>query len=131
MWLFKYLRGREVRSRSVGFLFLLLMALAFLQIQCGENPLQPDPRGPNEVWILSSGFDPATLTVSAGTTVTWSNKDNVRHDITSGLPDNVENLFLASNNLNTNEQHSVTFSQRRTFNYFCTRHRNTGKIVVQ
>ena len=71
----------------------LFFALAFLQWRCSENPLQPFLRGPNEVWIQSTGFDPTTLTVSVGATVTWTNKDNLKHDVTSGLPGNVRSDF--------------------------------------
>jgi plastocyanin len=115
-------------------LLFLLGALALAQWRCGENPLQPDVRGPNDVWITSSGFDPATLTVALGTTVTWTNKDNVKHDVTSGRPGNVENAFDPSRNLSTNETHQVIFDARGTFNYFCLTHGSGhagGRIVVQ
>ena len=137
MWFFEKVRGQRVRGpKPVRKLLLgLLVALAFLQWRCGENPLQPDLRGPNEVWIQSTGFDPGTLTVSVGTSVTWTNKDNVRHDVTSGAPDNVDNtIFLPSANLATNVTFSVTFNRRGSFNYFCSIHRTnhgTGSIVVQ
>jgi plastocyanin len=132
MWSFRKARGRQVRSPKS--LAILLVALAFAQWRCAENPLQPEVRGPNEVWILSTGFDPATLTVRIRTTVTWINKDNVRHDVTSGQPGNVENLFDPSPNLSPNERHPVLFDQSGTFNYFCSIHRSnhgTGRIVVQ
>jgi len=135
MWFFEKVRGRGVRGpKSFRMLLGFLVALAFLQWRCAENPLQPDLRGPNEVWIQSAGFDPAALTVAAGATVTWTNKDNVKHDVTSGLPGNVENIFDPSPNLSASATHSVAFSRRGTFNYFCLTHGNnhgTGKIVVQ
>jgi len=136
MWFFEKVRGRGVRGpRSVSRLSLgLFVALAFLQWRCGENPLQPLLHGPNEVWIQSTGFDPATLTVGVGTSVTWTNKDNVRHDVTSGLPTKVENVFGPSGILNANATFPNTFNQRGTFNYFCSIHANnhgTGSIVVQ
>jgi plastocyanin len=105
-----------------------------VQLRCGENPLQPDIRGPNEVWIFSSGFDPSSMTVAAGTTVTWTNKDNITHDVTSGKPGNVENRFSPSPNLKPNDTHAVTFNQRGAFNYFCLTHgggHGTGVIIVQ
>lgn len=134
MWLFETVREQWVRSPKSILRFGLLIGATFIFVQCAENPLQPDIRGPNEVWIQSTGFDPSTLTVVAGTTVTWTNKDNVRHDVTSGLPGNVENAFDPSPNLSANATHIVTFSRRGTFNYFCLIHQNnhgTGKIVVQ
>lgn len=122
---------RNERRRRL-LLFVLLVTLA--QWRCGENPLQPNLRGPNEVWILSSGFDPATLNVAAGTTVTWSNKDNVTYDVTSGQPGNVANDFKPSPNLKADETYPVLFNKRGTFDYFCLTHRNRhpgGRIVVQ
>ena len=115
-------------------LLFLLGALALAQWRCGENPLQPNMRGPNDVWISSSGFDPATLTVAVGTTVTWTNKDNVKHDVTSGRPGNVENLFGPSPNLAANDTYQEVFNTRGTFNYFCLIHGSGhpgGRIIVQ
>src|SRR5574341_959863 len=122
MWFSKFAEARFGRRRRFWLLLFLLIGLALLQWHCGENPLQPTGPGPNEVWISSSGFDPATLTVVPGTTVTWTNKDNVTHDVTSGQPGNVENAFDPSPNLKANEAHSVIFNKRGTFNYFCLAH---------
>ncbi len=134
MWHFRKNRTFQGRRLKFTLWLVLLIVLAFAQWRCAENPLQPEVRGPNEVWILSTGFDPATLTVRIRTTVTWINKDNVRHDITSGLPGNVEHKFDPSANLRTDETHPVLFDQSGTFDYFCSIHGNnhgTGRIVVQ
>ncbi|MDZ7289826.1 MAG: plastocyanin/azurin family copper-binding protein [candidate division KSB1 bacterium] len=134
MWFCEFKRTHRRVTWRLGLLLLLTSLLAVISLRCGDNPLQPEVRGPNEVWIIASGFDPATLTVAMGTTVTWINKDNVKHDVTSGLPGNVANDFDPSPNLNPNDRYSVTFTRRGTFNYFCTIHRTahgTGKIVVQ
>ena len=128
------MRFSELIRRRRRLLLFLLGTLALAQWRCGENPLQPNMRGPNDVWISSSGFDPATLTVTAGITVTWTNKDNVKHDVTSGQPGNVENAFDPSDNLSANGTHQVTFNTRRSFNYFCSIHASGhagGRIVVQ
>lgn len=136
MWFIEKVRSHSVRGpKPIGRYFLgFLIALAFLQWRCGENPLQPLLRGPNEVWIQATGFDPATLTVSLGTTVTWTNKDNIKHDVTSGLPGNVRSDFGPSPTLNANMTFDHTFTRRGTFNYFCLIHgsnHGTGSIVVQ
>ncbi len=115
---------------------LLLAALALtalLVIRCGtENPFQPT-RGDNEVWIQSSGYDPSELTVTVGTTVTWTNKDATGHTVTSGAPGNVSTDFTSSPlTLNQGETHAAAFSKRGRFPYFCTQHRSKlGTIVVQ
>lgn len=134
MWFFKIVRGWRARNLRPVLRLGLLMGVTLVFVQCAENPLQPDIRGPNEVWIQSTGFDPSTLTVAVGTTVTWTNKDNVRHDVASGLPNNYDTAFDPSPNLSPNATFSVTFNRRGTFNYFCLIHQNnhgTGKIVVQ
>jgi plastocyanin len=127
-------RFSELIRRRRRLVLFLLGTLALAQWRCGENPLQPAMRGPNEVWISSSGFDPATLTVTAGTTVTWTNKDNVTHDVTYGQPGRTDPNMEPSPNLDPNDPYSFKFDKSGTVNYFCLIHRNGhagGRIVVQ
>jgi plastocyanin len=133
MWFFREFGSRQARSPKLRIFLFLLVAIALAQLRCGENPLQPEVRGPNEVWIQSFGFDPATLKVSAGTTVKWTNKDNATHSVDSGTPTNPEPSFN-SPNLKPNDTFPLTFSQRDTFRYYCLIHQNnhgTGTIIVQ
>jgi len=63
--------------------------------------------------------------VKAGTTVTWTNRDDDAHTVTS-----VANTFR-SPGLDTGETFSYTFTRAGTFEYFCTLHPlMTGKVVV-
>jgi plastocyanin len=72
-------------------------------------------------------FGPQTLTVKAGTTVTWTNKDDIPHGIAS---DN--NAFAKSKALDTDDSYSFTFTTPGTYKYFCYVHPHmTGTIVVQ
>ncbi|MEK7728620.1 MAG: plastocyanin/azurin family copper-binding protein [candidate division KSB1 bacterium] len=122
-----------MRRFKIIFQLVLLALAALLLLRCGaENPFQPT-RGDNEVWIQASGFDPAELTITSGTTVTWTNKDATGHDVTSGTPGNVSSDFSSSPlTLNQGETHSASFSKKGRFAYFCTRHRSKlGTIVVQ
>lgn len=75
-------------------------------------------------------FNPATVTVAVGTTVTWVNNDpqGLPHTTTSdsGLWD--------SGNMSVGQSFSHTFTQPGTFTYRCTLHQAqgmTGTIVVQ
>ena len=71
-------------------------------------------------------FGPQTLTVPVGTTVTWTNTDDIPHTSVS-----TEGVFK-SKVLDTDEQFSYTFTKAGTYPYYCTIHpRMTGKIVVQ
>jgi plastocyanin len=72
-------------------------------------------------------FTPQTLTVKAGSTVTWTNKDDIPHGIAS---DN--NAFRRSKALDTDDKFAFTFTTPGTCKYFCYVHPHmTGTIVVQ
>ena len=72
-------------------------------------------------------FTPQTLTVKAGTTVTWTNRDDIPHGIGS---DN--NAFARSKALDTDDSYSFTFTTPGAYKYFCYVHPHmTGTIVVE
>ena len=78
-----------------------------------------------QVKIANFTFDPPTLTVKAGTTVTWINADDIPH-----LVSEKDGKFRSSA-LDTNDKFSQTFSSSGTVEYFCAIHPHmTGKIVV-
>src|SRR5579871_2446661 len=62
-------------------------------------------------------FNPAKLTVKAGTTVTWTNRDDIPHGIAGS-----NNLIPRSKPLNTNDSFSFTFTTPGTYQYFCYIH---------
>jgi len=71
-------------------------------------------------------FAPASITVKAGTTVTWTNRDQEPHTIVS-----VTGLFRSAA-LDTNESFSYKFDRPGTYPYLCTIHAGmVGTIVVQ
>src|ERR1700761_2893638 len=71
-------------------------------------------------------FGPQTLTVPVGTTVTWTNSDDIPH--TSVSTDGV----FKSKVLDTDEKFSYTFTKAGTYPYYCTIHpKMTGTVVVQ
>jgi amicyanin len=72
-------------------------------------------------------FSPQTLTVKAGTTVTWTNKDDIPHGIASA-----SGAFAKSKALDTDDAYSFTFTTPGTYQYFCYIHPHmTGNIVVE
>jgi plastocyanin len=84
------------------------------------------PLGPNQIGIDNFNFTPQTLTVSAGTEVTWINNDDVPHLIV-----NVQNKFKQSPVLDTDQRYSATLSKPGTYTYFCSLHpKMQGTIVV-
>jgi plastocyanin len=71
-------------------------------------------------------FGPQTLTVPVGTTVTWTNSDDIPHTSVS-----TEGVFK-SKVLDTDEKFSYTFTKAGTYPYYCTIHpKMTGTVVVQ
>jgi plastocyanin len=72
-------------------------------------------------------FTPQTLTVKAGTTVTWINKDDIPHGIASS-----NNAFKKSGALDTDDSYSFTFTTPGTYQYLCYLHPHmVGSIVVE
>jgi plastocyanin len=72
-------------------------------------------------------FGPQTLTVKAGTAVSWTNKDDIPHGIASA-----NNGFVKSRALDTDDSYSFTFTTPGTYQYFCYVHPHmTGTIVVE
>src|SRR2546423_2727206 len=81
----------------------------------------------NEIGIDNFNFTPATITVKAGTTVTWINKDDVPHLIV-----NVQNKFKSSPVLDTDQRFSALLKTPGTYDYFCSLHpKMVGHIVVR
>ncbi len=81
----------------------------------------------NVVGIDNFAFEPRTLTVKAGTTVTWLNRDDVPHLIISST-----GKFANSKVLDTDQRHTATFDAPGEYPYFCSVHpKMVGKIVVK
>jgi len=59
------------------------------------------------------------IRIKKGTTVTWTNEDNAKHDVT---PTNATEEFKASELFGKGETHSVTFNTVGTFEYICSPH---------
>ena len=79
-----------------------------------------------EVKIDNFSFGPETLTVPVGTTVTWTNRDDIPHTVVS-----TDGVFK-SKVLDTDEKFSFTFNKAGSYPYFCSIHpKMTGKVVVQ
>jgi plastocyanin len=81
-----------------------------------------------EVKIDNFTFDPAKLTIKAGTKVTWTNHDDVPHTATSS----VKPRAFDSGTLDTDEKFSYVFTTPGTYDYFCAVHpKMTAQIIVK
>jgi len=74
-------------------------------------------------------FVPAEITITAGTTVVWTNNDaGVLHTATAGMRGNPTGLFDAS--LNPGETFSFTFEEAGTYDYYCIPHPGMDGLVI-
>jgi len=78
------------------------------------------------VEIKGFSFNPPTLTIKKGTTVTWTQRDSTRHTVTS------DDGVFESGLLSKDESWSYTFNEAGTFGYHCSPHPSmTAKIIVE
>ena len=79
-----------------------------------------------EVKIDNFTMSPKTITVTPGTTVRWTNADDIPHTIVS------DDHAFKSRVLDTGDQFAYTFTAAGSYNYFCSIHPHmTGTIVVK
>ena len=97
----------------------LLMALASLTHAAPAPPAAA-------VEIGNFTFKKPVLTVKAGTTVTWTNGDDIPHTIVS------RDGIFKSKVLDSGDKYSFTFAKAGQFGYYCSIHPHmTGTIIVK
>ncbi|MFF3376366.1 cupredoxin family copper-binding protein [Streptomyces sp. NPDC002680] len=112
--------GRTVRRAALVPVLALVALLLALPGQASAATYR--------VTMQGYAFAPATLTVPAGSTVTWTNQDTAPHDVktTSGP------VQIHSPMLDKGESWSFTFTTAGSYAYYCTVHPNmTAGITVQ
>ncbi len=92
-----------------------------------DLPLEADgpPAATRDIAIDNFSFSPATLSVAAGTTVRWTNRDDIPHTVVC------EDRTFKSPVLDTEGIFSRQFTAAGTFKYFCSIHpKMMGTVVV-
>jgi plastocyanin len=129
----------KVRGRAMV-VIVALFALAAVAAACGNSsssgtttPTTPatSPAGTGgtaaSVSIQNFAFTPKTLTISLGTTVTWTNNDSTPHDVMStkslSLNSPTTSVF-ASSTLSQGQTFSFTFSAKGVYFYECSIHKS-------
>lgn len=78
------------------------------------------------VTIAGFAFDPSTVRVRVGDTVTWSNQDSTAHTATA------LDLSFDTGTIDSGQTASVTFDKAGTFEYMCGIHPTmSGTVVVR
>jgi amicyanin len=134
-------------------LILSVCALIFMGAGCTQSPVQPQDVGklqqpaqtqnqagaglpastPTEnaqtsaVTINNFAFSPDNITVKAGATVTWTNDDNVPHQIVADAADQTD---FKSDVLYTGQAYSYTFNKAGKFGYHCQIHPSMKATVI-
>jgi plastocyanin len=99
----------------------------FLGVAMSAAPIAAQS-APTPTIVLASDFmfSPASLTVQAGSSVTWTNKDDEPHTVVS------DSGLFRSGALDTGESFSFKFDKPGTYRYTCSIHpRMVGTILVQ
>lgn len=108
---------------------VMAAVIALALTACGDDTAGGPAEGPT-VTVQDIAFQDQSVTVEAGTTVTWDNQDSVAHTVTSGTPEDVTGVF--DEELPAGEQATVTVDEPGTYEYWCTIHPNmTAELVVE
>ncbi len=125
---------KSVISKSwnlIGIVFFssLLIILNSCSKSNAYNTPSPGPGtkggpGTNEVWIQGMAFTPSTITVAAGTTIKWTNKDAVNHTVTS------DTGIFDSGTMGDGATFSQMFNNTGSFPYHCAVHPGMKATVI-
>jgi plastocyanin len=104
-------------------LMSLISLLGIVTFSTPSNSATPDS---TRIVVKEFMFMPTTLTVAAGSTVTWTNMDDEPHTVVS------DSGLFRSGAMDTNEGFSFKFDKPGVYHFTCSIHpRMVGTIVVQ
>jgi plastocyanin len=121
-------RKQKMPRRSVwvaGLATPVLMAMLLVSAKSSIMANAQQSATATEVTIDNFSFRPQVLTVAVGTTVTWTNRDDIPHTVVS------DDAVFKSKARDTDEKFSYTFDKAGTYPYHCSIHpKMTGQVVV-
>jgi plastocyanin len=106
------------RSRLLAAAALAVAGVTFLAVVGG-----PAVAAGRSVAIKDGSFSPATITIRAGDTITWTNRGYLVHNV-------IFASFGSKMYMDPGERYGHTFSRAGTYAYACTLHDIRGKVVV-
>ncbi len=115
-------------KRYILTMAILLAGLVLCNSPASTFAATPEDKSASEaaVKIDNFSFSPATIMIPAGTTIRWTNRDDIPHTVVS------DDKTFKSKPLDTDEQFTYTFTKPGTYGYFCSIHpKMTAKVVVQ
>jgi len=118
------------KKRSIGLRAAAIGALLAFGAAAGpaSKPQSAEHAHADKIVIDNFAFEPSTLTVSAGTVLTWLNEDDAPHTVVGTDPESP----IESPPLDTGERYSLTLERPGTYRYFCSLHPHmTGTVIVE
>ncbi len=121
-----------MRSKLVFFGIVAFSTLVIMAVGCNSNSTSPyggsgggnsggtPPK--NTVNLTDYAFNPPSLTITRGTTVTWNNTSGLAHTSTS------DNGAWDTGNIAAGSSATTTFNTAGTFSYHCTYHAAMGMV---
>lgn len=132
----------ERSIKNIGVFCLITLGLSVFS--CKKESHTPTPGSTAHhkyISMQNMSFDPETLTVSEGDTVTWINTESIAHTVTSGTASGTTphpDGKFDSGNMNKSDKFTVVFSSAKglgvgTYPYYCIYHLPDmkGSIIVQ
>jgi plastocyanin len=118
------------RTTLVSFTGMVALAVASWGSSSAEGPRMTAQASPEAaaVNIQLFQFQPGELTVRAGARVTWTNRDQIQHTVTSGTPENRDKKFDGPLD-GQGKTFTHAFTQAGTYPYFCDRHQSMRGTV--
>ena len=93
---------------------------------CSKSSTSMYSNNPNSVSIKNFAFSNTSLSVTAGTTVTWTNNDATAHTVTA------DDGSFDSGNIAPGNSFTHTFSSMGTVHYHCSIHpMMKGAVIVK
>ena len=110
-----------------SFVTVILLTISLIAApRAPEKPAGNASAPSATVRIDNFSFTPAEITVAPGTTVTWTNGDDIPHAV------DATNKTFRSKVMDTDQHYSFTFTAPGTYEYFCSLHPHMqGKVIVK
>jgi plastocyanin len=107
-------------------LLLSVLIAAFVMVSCYKSKSSYNSNTTtSKISITSSGYSPASLTVTNGSTVTWTNNDNMAHTVTT------TEGSINSGDIAPGSSYTKTFTTAGTYTYHDSNNTNmTGVLIV-
>ena len=111
---------KRTRLLLTALSMLILAGIDFNTVSVAESP------DSTTIVVKDFMFMPTQLTVKAGSTVTWTNKDDEPHTVVS------DTGLFKSGGMDTDESFKFKFDRPGTYHFTCSIHpRMVGTIIVQ